>query len=451
METLLYEGIRLDINGLTFNRDILATIKPALNRTKQHTFHNIGESGTLGAYLYIKNIKIQNYSINEDRFAMRRYQYLDPIYHLQGSFEAINFYLSFDYSMTWLGIPLSYGTGKGIVTSVSNEVLVFFNESYPDVQIPHPWDVMNITLPWNIFSPSSWVESLLEAKFINEFHRIVDEAMFDFGKNILKPYVYVEDIFPHDIDLIFENKIIAVKPALRGSYLSIAFDTNITVNKTFVRNMYRRIEGEVSGQGDFCVCMASQLTPDVIDVLGHAGFFDSKVPYYSWKFSSNTVSALFQIMPNLKNIYNGNEVFEINCAKHRFYTVNDLSLNRSTDSILEMQIPYHCTFDLADGTDRLLTVNSFLRQHYEMEAKNDSYISKGLETKAYGFNTVPKLAQLGHDLIKYHLESYAKSFYGKDLLSPGIKIIPNRRDELDFAGSFTKKDEICFYYNEKRF
>ena len=158
IEYVVYEGLRVDMSAVTLNRDILRSIVPVMNRTMNHTFKDLTQSGTFGSHLTLTHIKITKPKIIEDRFDITKYTFVNPIYTLHGSDQCIMFDLTFNYYMTWLGIPLASGKGVGVVTNLANKIMVFFNESDPDVQIPHPWDIMNVTLPWGLFLRAELVD-----------------------------------------------------------------------------------------------------------------------------------------------------------------------------------------------------------------------------------------------------------------------------------------------------
>lgn len=141
-----YEGLRLDLSALTFNRDIIQTIVPALNRTLHAVFPEIIQEGSFGTKIHVKNIKVTYYKINEERFNLTNFEFHYPVYRIKGDFEAIYFHVAFDYVKTWLGISLATGTGTGAVTNVNSEIFVLFNETEPDVIITHPWDIRNFTV-----------------------------------------------------------------------------------------------------------------------------------------------------------------------------------------------------------------------------------------------------------------------------------------------------------------
>eukprot|EP01022_Parablepharisma_sp_SALTPOND_P019048 TRINITY_DN3201_c0_g1_i1.p1 TRINITY_DN3201_c0_g1~~TRINITY_DN3201_c0_g1_i1.p1 ORF type:complete len:541 (-),score=20.30 TRINITY_DN3201_c0_g1_i1:368-1990(-) len=447
LEYVSYEGLRLDMSALTLNRDIISTIIPALNRTQHSAFYTYKEKGSFGSELKIKNVKITYYKINEERFDLNSYEYEYPIYRLKGAFESIYFHISFHYEVTWLGIPVNTGTGSAAVTNVKNEILVFWNETDPDVQLPHPWDIRNITLSsW--FPPTKWVTELLHKKFIHDFHNAIDHSMYDFAHNLLKTYRYIEDIFPDNIDLIFRNDILWVTPTVNGSYLSISFKTNITVNGHVHKKMYRRMNSTVVPRGDFDYCLAAELVPDVMDAMGKGGYNDKDEDPKKWGFESNTIKEFFNILPSLKETYKGDEVFIVHCQSSRFETVNDVTQKGWTDPLLELQNPVYCMFSVEGHY--FLSVDTFMRFYYELKCKNESFYAHIRAALLKDFKTVPLLPEARKELLAEKVEAYTHTFYDTELLSPGIKVMPNRHDELIFDWAYTKNEEICFYYREKR-
>lgn len=104
-----FEGLRLDFSALTLNRDILSSIIPALNRTRDATFPTIQESGSFFSHLTLSNIKITYYNIFEERFDMSKFEYYNPVYRLHGYGDSIVFHISFDFHETWVGMPISSG------------------------------------------------------------------------------------------------------------------------------------------------------------------------------------------------------------------------------------------------------------------------------------------------------------------------------------------------------
>ena len=449
LEKVYYEGLRLDMSALTLNRDILASIIPALNRTEQSTFKSYNESGSFGTHLQINNVKIPYFKINEERFDMNRFEFAFPIYKIKGQFEAILFHITFRFHLTWLGIPLVTGTGSAAVTNTRNEILVFWNESDPDVQLPHPWDIKNLTLSTWI-QPTSWVTTLLHTKFIHDFHTAVDDAMYDFAHNLLKTYRYIEDIFPDDIDLVFRNEILSVQPTVGGAYLTIAFKTNITVDMSIHKKMYRKVLGTVVPKGNFDYCLAAQLVPDVMDALGKAGYYDEEIDYKTWGFASDKVKEFFDIFPVLREKYSGSETFAIHCQSSRTDTTNDVTQREWEDPLLELQHPVYCFVYVADTGEYILIADIFFRFYYELKCKVDAFYGHVRAAALKGFRTTPILPESRRLLLEEHLQTYTTHFYDRELVSPGIKVTPNREKELIFDWAYTMSEEICFYYKEKR-
>jgi len=448
LDHISYEGLRLDMSAATLNRDILSIIIPALNRTLESHYNDIKEPGSFWTELHLKGLKIINYKINEERIDITRFEYNAPIYKMKGSFESILFHISFEFLETWLGIKISSGHGVGIVTNVNNEILVFFNESDPDIAIPHPWDIKNLTLAsWS--APTKWVHDTLHKHFIPVFHKVVDDSMWDFAHLLLRTYRRIEDVFPHDVDLIFMNDIISVKPTVGGNYLSIAFKTNITVNNYIHKKMYRRMNGTVVPRGDFDYCFAAQLVPDVLDALGKGGYYDSEVPYWLWGFNEENMTEIFNIMPNLRTKYFDNDTFGAHCQSTRFETVLDLDLVREfIDPPLALQNPTYCFFYAHRTGEYFLLVDIFLRTYYEMKATNQSYIGHIPYCMAYSFRTLPELPEVKKNLFGKYVDNFAAFFSESEMLSPGIKVVPNRHLQLNYTDAYITDDEICFYYNE---
>jgi len=450
-EEIIYEGLRVDISALTFNRDILSCIKPAMSRTLKHNFKSLYEHKALTS-LYIKNIKITKPVISENLFDVYDFNYNAPIYQLNGRPGCIYFHLSFSYSMTFLGLTITSGTGTGIVMNKAEKIYVFFNETHPDVQIPHPWDVSNIIITSKLISPKKWIEELLEDKFIREFHEVVDEAMFDFADKLLYTYEYIEDVFGDDYDLIVYNTILDVKPTItmNNYYISIGFDTNITVNGSFVRKMYRRMTGNVAPSSDFSFCLAAEILPDTLDALSKAEYNQLKMEPTFWGFDNNTVSALYNILPKLSDIYKEDDPFIINCKISEKETVNDLAQRGSSTTHLEMQIPYFCEFAITEVPYIELTLDIYVRFIYNMDGRDQTY--KGLIDigELYGFATYPSLPDPKMMTLLTYVGKFVTTFEKKGIEGAGIKVVPNRKDELDFFGYHTKEEEICFEYNEKK-
>lgn len=449
LEYVSYEGLRLDMSALTLNRDILGTIIPGLNRTLQVPFAECHEDGSFFTKLRIHNIRITYYKINEDRFLINEFQYQKPIYTLKGGLEAIFFRITFNYEETWIGIPLAAGTGGADVTNINSLIHVFFNESDPDVQIPHPWDVKNLTLS-SLFKPTAWVTSLLHKSFIPHFHKAVDDSMYDFAHNLLKTYRYIEDVFPHDIDLIFRNDWISVTPTMKGAYLTIAFKTNITVNGYVHRKMYRTMNGTVAPRGDFDYCLASQLVPDVMDVLGKGGYYDSDVPTSLWGLETDLVKEFFDILPSLRDRYKGHEEIAIHCQISRFYAVNDVTSRKDELPPLELQLPEHCMFYVKETGDFFLVVEIILRFYYEMKCKDRDFYGHVSYSRLYDFKEVPILPAQRRSRFEEMAHTYAGFFSESELISPGIRVSPNREKELIFEWAYMGWEEICFHYGEVR-
>eukprot|EP01022_Parablepharisma_sp_SALTPOND_P012402 TRINITY_DN1590_c1_g1_i1.p2 TRINITY_DN1590_c1_g1~~TRINITY_DN1590_c1_g1_i1.p2 ORF type:complete len:480 (+),score=39.45 TRINITY_DN1590_c1_g1_i1:3443-4882(+) len=449
-DEVVYEGLRLDMSALTLNRDILATIVPALNRTLKAQFHDLKESGSFWTTLHLTHIRITYYKINEERFNLTGFEYDAPVYKLKGAFESIYFHIAFHYTKTWLGIKVSSGHGSAAVTNVNSEILVLFNETDPDVVIPHPWDIKDLTLSSSLGAPTSWAKSMLHKHFIPVFHKAVDDAMFDFAHNLLRTYRYIEDIFPHDIDLVFRNDIISVKPTVNGSYLSIAFNTNITVNQYIVKKMYRQMKTDVVPQGDFDYCLAAQLVPDVLDALGKGGYYDTEVPPELWGFETEKIREFFNIMPTLKERYTGEETFAIHCQSSRFETTNDITQRGSQSPVLQMQNPTYCFVYVPATGEYFMMVDMFMRFYYEMKCTNESFYGHILFASLYGFKTLPDLPESKRLILDEHLQKFTSFFTDSELISPGIKVIPNRHNELKYDWAYIRPEEICFYYKENK-
>ena len=450
LEDVYYEGLRLDMSALTLNRDIISNIVPALNRTLAATFPDMKEAGTFWSELHLSNIKVTYYKIVEDRFNITGFEYKYPIYKLKGGFESIYFHIAFDYKRTFLGFPVATGKGAGAVTNINSEILVLFNESDPDVLIPHPWDIRNMTVTSTLFAPTAWAQRMLHKNFIPLFHKVVDDSMFDFAHKLLRTYRYIEDIFPHDIDLVFRNDILSVTPTVGGNYLSIAFRTNITVNQYIFKRVHRRMRGEVVPKGDFDYCLSAQLVPDVMDALGKGGYYDSELPPSLWGFETDKIREFFNILPSLQERYTGDEPFAIHCQSSRFETVNDITQKDLSNPLLQLQNPNYCFIYVSSTGEYFLMVDIFMRFYYEMKCKDESFYGHILHAQVYGFNTLPSLPESKRRIVDDHLQKYISFFHDSELISPGIRVMPNRHEELAFEWAYMMPEEICFYYKEKR-
>jgi hypothetical protein len=448
VDQIKYEGLRVDISALTLNRDILACIVPAMNRTLNNTFKSISEHEAFTS-LYITDIKITKPTISEDLFDMDNFTFTPPIYELRGDHGCISFQLSFSYSMTFLGFKISSGSGTSVVNNEANKIYVFFNETHPDVQIPHPWDVTNIKVGWGLFTPKAWIERLLEKKFIDEFHKAVDVAMDDFAHKLLQTYERVEDIYKDSFDLVYFNVIMDVKSTVDKTYMSIGFDTNITVNGVKVRKMYRTQNEPVTPLGDFSYCLAAELLPDSLDALDKAGFNRMKLKPHQWGFENDTVSVLFEVIPGLTKKYMGIEALNIDCQISLSEPINDITYRGKEDLSLDMQYPLFCDFTSQD--DSILKVDVYARLRYMMNDTEHAYGGYVSMAELYGFKVFPNLPSSKKDILHMYVKKFVKMFEGINLIAPGLKVTPNRAKDLNYTFTRITNSEICFGYDELKY
>ncbi len=450
LEKIPYDGLRLDLSALTLNRDILGTIIPALKLTLDAVFPDLQESGSFGASMHVTNIKIKGYNINEERFDMNKYEFVAPTYKLKGGFEAIYFAIAFDYAKKWLGITVDSGSASAYVTNVNSEILVFFNESEPDVQIPHPWEVKNLTMSsW--FPETDWVQSMLHTHFVPVFHAAVDKSMDDFAHNLLRTYTYFEDVFPRDIDLVFRSRLVRVQSSMKGSYFSLAFRTNITVNKNLHRYVSRKINGTIAPLGDFEYCLPAEMIPDVLDVVGKAGYYNAEIEPEKWGFASNNIKELYNIVPSLEKKYAPTTEFGISCSKGLLDGVLDLTQRDLQEPYLELQDPNLCFIYIKSNGDYVLLLDVFMRYAYEMICRVDaSYYGHIRVSQLYDFRSTPLLPVAKHAIMEQHLKNFSEMYQESALLSPGIKVLPNRNSEVKFVSAHIQAEEICMFYKETR-
>jgi hypothetical protein len=446
-ERMEYEGLRLDMSALTLNRDILASFTPALLNVTNHTFADIHESSTF-TKLRIHKLKVDHFIINEERFDMNNFYYTYPIYTIKGTFEAIFFRVHFEFEETFIGIPIHWGKGTADVTNVRSEILVFWNESDPDIQLPHPWDIKNLEME-GVYAPKEWVQTALHKSFIPHFHDAVDKSLDPFAHNLLKTYRIIEDVLPGDYDLIFGNNIMAMRPSVGGTYFSIAFKSNITVNKGIHKKFYRRMNGKIDPQGDFDYCLASQYVPDVFDALGKGRYFNGLVFHQMWGFDTDKVKEWCDILPAVCNQYNKEDTFEIHCDVSETTTVNDLGFRYEGPLYNRLQLPQNCRIHVP-GNPSFLVVDVFLKFYYEMKCTNQAFIGHVTFSFLGGFRTATPLPEGKMHMLEAHLNAYAGQFTEQELLSPGIKVTPNRPHEVNFTLCYQNEDEICFYYDEIR-
>ncbi len=447
MDSVKYQGLRLDMSALTLNRDIISTIVPAINMTQHAEFGIYEQEGAFWTKCQVSDVHIVYSKINEDRFDMNSFDYAYPVYRLKGGYESIFFNIEFRYALTFLGITLESGVGEAAVTNVRNEILVFWNSSDPDVQLPHPWDIKNMTFS-SVLPLSELVTSILHNEFISHFHQAVDASMDDFAHDLLKPYRYIEDVFPDEVDLVFRNDILSVQPTVNNTYFSIAFKTNITVNGYVHKKIYRKISGEVAPKGDFDYCMPSEMVPDVYDALGKGAYRDKLISHEAWNFSTDKIREFFEILPGLKDRYTGEEAFIIDCQSERYRTVNDVTQREWEDPLLEMQDPLYCSVQVAG--EYVIMVDVFLRMFYEMKCKDEAFYASVHGCTVIDFRTTPLLPYSRLEILEKHVSQFALYFHDKDLMTPGIKVKPNRAHEMTFFWVYTHPEEICFYYNEVR-
>jgi len=445
-----FEGLRLDMSAITLNRDIIASIIPALNRTEHSAFSTYKESGSFGSQLSVSKLKITKYVVNEKRLDLTQYEYTYPIYKIKGTFEAIYFHITFHYQVTWIGIPIDTGTGQAEVTNVNNEILVLWNETDPDVKLPHPWDIKNMTLT-SFIKPTSWITSLLHKEFIKDFNDAVDHAMDGFAHNLLRTYRRIEDVLPDDVDLVFYNDILSVQPTVGGTYFSIAFKTNITVNGNIHKKFYRRMNSSVVPQGDFDFCFAGELVPDVMDVLGKGGYYDKEVDPLTWDFKTREVQELFYFMPSLRERFKGTEEFSIFCMSSRYETINDLTQRELPDPLPELQNPVYCLLHIKSTGEYLFVVDIYARFFYELKPTSEGFFGHVRSVSLKDIQVVPPLPISKKEKLGEHVKAYLLyTFFDKELLSPGITVKPNRLNELVFDFAYFQDEAVCLYYNENR-
>jgi len=449
-EEVRYQGLRVDLSAITLNRDILSCITPVMIRTLEHNFRSYHEHGTLRS-LYIKDIKITEPIIDEKLFEIDKFTFKPPIYELKGEPNCIRFSLSFKYSMTFLGLTIASGTGSGIVKNDAEKILVFFNETHPDVHIPYLWDVKDIELSWGIFNPKEWIEKVLEDRFLTEFHEVVDDAMYDFADKLLEAYEKVEDIFGDDYDLLFYNSIMDVKATKNNSYISIGFATNITANDEFVRKMYRVMTEPVSPLGHFSYCLPAELLADSLDVLQRAGYNEMYLEGEFWGFDNSTILALLHILPSLKDEYSNETEFRISCTISPGETINEVTQGKSDNPELEFQYPIYCTFIvLATKEVEVLIVYVYMGFKYSMmvSEENQGYIGFADRVILKGFVEDPPLPISRRKKFNENVYSFSRMLEEGEIIAGGIKVRPNREEQLRFSKAEVKAEEICFGYDE---
>ena len=449
-DEITYEGLRLDISALTMNRDILATLKPAFERTKNHTFEDVRQHDPLSS-LMIKNIHITEAKLNERTFKMEEFKFDYPIYTLTGGTGAMYFKIAFFYTMTWLGLTLAKGKGVGMITNQRNEIMVLYNETDPDVKIIPPWHVTSIEINNHIFSPKDWIKTVLEKRFIGEFDKVLDDCMFDFAHKLLYNYREINDSFPNETDLVFRNEIIDVKATKGNSYLSIGFKTNIIVDQDYTRKVIRRQQGKVAPRNDFDYCLSVQMIPDTIDLLGKSGYYNEIVPLKKWRFASNSVKELYRILPRLQEDYDPSYTFHISCKTSHTESVNDLK-HKDNPDFHKYLYPYHCYF-LINEDPKLspLNIKVYINIFYEpVVGPNEKALYANVRyAELAGFVETPALPVSKKKILSEHVEGFCGYFTDKKLASPGISVIPNRADELVWDGSYLNPEEVCYHYDEK--
>ena len=184
--------------------------------------------------------------------------------------------------------------------------------------------------------------------------------------------------------------------------------------------------------------------------MGKGGYNDVVVSPEAWGFKTNTVQEFFNILPSLKEKYLGDEEYVIHCQYSREETVNDVTQIEWMDPLLELQSPMHCYLFTIVDSNFFLVVDIFMRFYYELKCKNESFYGHVRSAAIKSFRSLPQLPEKKHEILEEHVLIYTFSFNDKELLSPGIKVLPNRKDELIFDWAYTKSEEICFYYREKR-
>jgi len=451
VEEIRYEGLRVDMSARTLNRDIIECITPAMKKVTTKTFKPYHEHDIFSS-LYIEGIKVTHPEIDERFFTMNKFKFSNSIYEVTTREGCVSFYFSFRYFMNFLGFRVASGTGTALIIHKAKKIYVFFNETHPDVQIPRPWDIINLNIAWGLFTPKAWIRTVLEKKFIPDFHKVVDDAMDDFADKLLKAYEHVEDI-SEDTDLVYHNVIIDVKATVGDSYISIGFDTKITVDDTFVRKMYRRQIESVTPLGDFRYCLAAEMFPDTLDTLSKAGYFKQQLSPKQWGFDNNTVSVLYGIIPRLHNYFLETESFNIICDISHNKPINEITYRGDEDKSLDMQYPMNCEFrgKHRDGEEKgILQLDIYARFKYEMKEIERSYVGHINSTELYGFETAPKLPIINKDILGTHVKKYIQMYENTKILAPGLRIIPNRVDYLKYVRAKITNFEICFDYDEVR-
>ena len=314
--------------------------------------------------------------------------------------------------------------------------------------MPKPWDVKKVTISWSVFGSASWIESLLEKRFVHEFHKVVDDSMFDFAHKLLLAYRYIEDVFPDKTDLIFRNDIIDVKATMDNQYMSIGFDTNITVDQHFVKKLYRRMNGTIHPYKDFVVCMSAQMVPDVLDVMGKAGHYDSLFSPELWGFENDSMSHIIELIPSLAERYTYLDTFEIGCHISSYHTINDIKERKSEQPELILQQPSFCFVKVKIHEEYPLTMEIYLKLHYGLFAHGSQYVGQVGEVRLMDFKTDPALPYTKKEILNLHVLEFAKMLKNTELVSPGIQVVPTRNQSLTLADAIAHDEEICWLYDE---
>ena len=463
-----YYGLRVTMSQYSFREDILYFMQEGFNKLGTHFyFQDILE--IFGEGLFAQGIIISNISTNNLEFSYKGVENSSSEWTGSEFRTDLNASISLNISFNWkfqlLYIYPLFGTGTGRIetSSISTEVNFTQNpktQSKINCRLKAKWAIKNLGLNGlhHIAYIGEWMERLFPIGMEEDMRNILENVSDHVSNNLLKTYKESRTPMERDniyIVIVIKNELFSTVES--NSHIVLQFRTNITVEGFPPYNIYiwRFITPIAKGENDLEICMNYELIPDTLEILGKARYFNLPLTDIFPKIGK--VNMFAGALPVLLEMFPSEMDVNIGCTACTLYDILDLQCSSDVAMVPPdpychlMLIPINCIFatdDLVGAT--FISVQIFARANYYPQLTENGGFKANLSyVYLYQYIYTPALSVTAQASINSILEDIIGDLNGQEVLSPGLRVKPNRANDYSLTGRSLYEEHACWEYNDQ--
>jgi hypothetical protein len=451
-----YYGLKITMKASTLLKDNLFLLNEVLGTFKGTSFAVLNE--TAGEGIGKQGLTLQEIITNDgisfdEKSLSGSYSLEDNIFTYDSATDAFSMTFQFKWDFQFLGVHWMFGTGTATIDSTNLKIVQNLQSGYPVTEVKLEWNFKEFDLVglWDIGYIQDWIEKMLNERFLTHFSEEIDNRLSLIDNTIFLPYQNIAVRFGDHLEMSILNTIAESGTDKKGAdqLFVLGFHTNITVdNRPYNKALWKKTSSDESTfTGDFGACLNYEIITAMLEVMGKSRFFYHKVDLKSIGLT-NELGSFLDIVPELENIYPGNEEVEMGCRTQNGAEIIDIR-EKDHPAVHKIQVPLSCMVTIKDKGYDFLQTDAYLRFKYEAKHKDDAFYGVLSEGVVYDFKihdrhvNTPGLSQM---LVI--LDSISKEMNGDVLIDATLPISVHPLRHLSFRKAQQNTNEVCFYYAE---